>query len=327
MKIIITGATGSLGAYLTRYFSKLGHEIIACGRINNPPANLHKYANYLNIDINNPFVFPQADVCIHTAALSDDKATYNELYKPNVIGTLNTLNAARNTRTFIHISSSSVYLPHPKALTEDMAGNQNNKLLSPYGKSKLEAEKILKKNAKHESCFILRPRAFYGVGDRVILPRILKLVKNNIFSRPGDMRINVSLTHYDNIAKAIDLCISSEKKGIHIYNVADAQPYVFVEVIRKIIKAVYKKPIKEKKIGLWILKLMSIFKIGGITPLLVRSFSQDMTLDISKIQKELNYEAVADFDSKLTELSDWITEIGGIEALKSGDKKYAWLVK
>jgi len=325
MKIIITGATGSLGAALTRYYSNQGHQVIACGRTNSPPENLLKYASYLNIDINNSFEFPEADVCIHTAALSDDKAKYSDLYTPNVIGTLNTLNAAKKVKKFIHISSSSVYLPHPTALTEDMAGKQNNKLLSPYGKSKLEAEKVLIKNVKHESCFILRPRAFYGVGDRVILPRILKLVKNDVFSRPGEMKINVTLTHYNNIAKAIDLCIESNKKGVNIYNVGDDHPYVFVDVIRKIIKSVYQKPIQEKVIGLWVLKLMSIFKIGGITPLLVRSFSQDMTLDISKIKRELNYTAVADLDSKLSELTEWIESIGGVDALKSGDKKYAWL--
>ncbi len=139
------------------------------------------------------------------------------------------------------------------------------------------------------------------------------------------MEINVSLTHYENIAKAIDLCIGSDKKGVHIYNVADEKPYVFVDIIRKIIGAVYEGPIKEKEIGLWILKLMSVFKIGGITPLLVRSFSQDMVLDITKIKNELNYSTDADFDSKLPELAAWIENVGGVEGLKSGDKKFAWM--
>lgn len=324
MKIIITGATGSLGAFLTRYFSSKGHTVIACGRDDKAPPNLLKYASYLNADITKPFKFPNADVCIHTAALSDDKASARELYLPNVIGTQNVAEASISCKTFIQVSSSSVYLPDKKNISEAMAGKQNNKLLSPYGTSKLLAEELLLKTTKHDACFILRPRAFYGAGDRVILPRILKLIKNNVFNRPGKMQISVSLTHYENIAHAIDLCIHSDKKGTHIYNVADEEIYVFVDVIRKIINELYTAKVQEKEIGIWILKILAQFKIGGLTPLLVRSFTNDMVLDISKIKNELNYKAVTNFDSKLKELGQWVHRIGGVEALKKGNKEFAW---
>jgi nucleoside-diphosphate-sugar epimerase len=325
MKLIITGATGSLGAYLTRYYSLKGHEVIACGRDQNPHQNLLKYASYLNIDITKPYTLPDADVCIHTAARSDDKASPKELYAPNVLGTKHTSEASKACKTFIQISSSSVYLPDAGLITEEMAGKQNNRLLSPYGKSKLAAEEMLRETDRHEACFILRPRAFYGAGDKVILPRILKLVKKNVFNRPGKMQIAVTLTHYENIAKAVDLCIASDKKGMHVYNVGDENSYQFVDIIRKIIKELYTQPVKEKEIGIWMLKLAALFKIGGITPLLVRSFTKDLVLDLSKIKKELDYKAVTDFDSKLNELGAWVKSIGGTEALKTGKREYAWM--
>ncbi len=324
MRIIITGATGSLGGYLTRYFFLKGNDVIAFGRDKNPPAALLKYATYFQADITKPFLFPEADVCIHTAALSDDKAKPDELYKPNVIGTKNVAEASTFCKKFIHVSSSSVYLPADKPIIEEMAGRQNDKLLSDYGKSKLLSEEILIKTSTHESCFILRPRAFYGAGDRVILPRLLKLVKNNVFSRPGKMQIAVSLTHYENIASAIQLCIDSEKTGIQIYNVADDQQYILVEVIRKIIKEIYGKQLPEKEIKIAFLKLLAYFKIGGITPLLVRTFTNDMVLDISKIKKELNYSSITNLDSQLKEIGDWVRSIGGAEAIKTGNKKLAW---
>lgn len=324
MRIIITGATGSLGAYLTRYFSLKGNDVIATGRDKNPPVALLKYATYFQADITKTFQFPEADICIHTAALSDDKASPGDLYEPNVIGTKQVTEASKFCKKFIHISSSSVYLPHDKPINEEMAGKQNNKLLSSYGKSKLLSEEMLIKTTTHESCYILRPRAFYGAGDRVILPRLLKLVKNNVFSRPGKMEIAVSLTHYENIAIAIQLCIDSEKKGLHIYNVADDQPYVLVDIIRKIIKEIYGEQLPEKEIKIAFLKLLAYFKIGGITPLLVRSFTNDMVLDISKIKKELNYSSKINFDSQIKEMGDWVKSIGGVEVIKTGDKKLAW---
>ncbi len=325
MKIIITGATGSLGAFLTRYYAQKGHEVIACGRDQSPHQNLLKYASYLNIDITKPHTLPEADVCIHTAARSDDKASPKELYAPNVLGTKHTSEASTACKTFIQISSSSVYLPDKGLITEAMAGNQNNKLLSPYGASKLQAEQILLETDRHPACFILRPRAFYGAGDKVILPRILKLVNDNVFKRPGKMQVSVSMTHYENMAHAIDLCMATGKNGSHIYNVADDNAYIFVDIIRKIIGALYDQPVKEKEIGIWVLKLAALFKLGGITPLLVRSFTKDLVLDTSKIKQELGYTAVTDFDTKLPELAAWVKGLGGPDALKTEKREFAWM--
>lgn len=324
MKIIITGATGSLGAYLTRHFAAKGHEIIACGRDKNPPPNLLKYASYFYADIMQPFQFPEADICIHAAALSDDKASAEQLYIPNVLGTKHVAEASKHCKQFIHVSSSSVYLPEQEPISEKLAGKQDNKELSPYGKSKLLAEEMLLKTTSHSSCFILRARAFYGIVDRVIMPRVLKLVKNNVFSRPGTMDINVSLTSFENFAHAIELCIQSEKKGIYIYNVADDEKYVFIDVIRKIIKQLYKEPVKEKGVSIYLLKALALFQIGGITPLLVRSFTKDMVLDISKIKAELGYNPKTNFYKSLPELANWINKIGGVEVLKTGKKELAW---
>jgi len=324
VKIIITGATGSLGAVLTRHYSNQGHEIFATGQMDNPPKNLLSFAKYIKADIREPFDLPDADICIHTAALSDDKASLKNLGQANVVGTKNTVNAAKSCKKFIHISSSSVYLPAEKPLKEEIAGKQNNKQLSPYGFSKLMAEQMLIENIGNQTCFILRPRAHYGPGDKVILPRLLKLVKNDTIYRPGKMEINVSLTHYNNVIHAIDCCIASEKQGVNIYNIADGQAYVFVDIIRKLTESLYGNPLPEKQIPIVFLKIMALLKINGMTKLLVRSFSKDMVLDISKINNELNYQPKINFYDSLPELTEWVKKIGGIEVIKTGDRHLAW---
>lgn len=325
MKIIVTGATGSLGGVITRHFATSGHSVIATGRVAKPPTELLKYAKYIQADITKPYSLPKADVCIHAAALSDDKAQLKDLLITNELGTQNTLEAARDCKKFIHISSSSVYLPSNVSLKEDVAGKQNNKQLSAYGFSKLKSEEIIRKNFAQKTCFILRPRALYGVGDKMILPRILKLEKNGCIKHPGSMEINISLTHYTNLMQAIDCCLVSDKTGIHTYNVADEQKYVFIDVIRKITQALYGKKLNEKQVPISVIRMLSWFKINGITPLLVRSFTQDMTLDISKIQKELHYKTVIDLEDSLNELQKWVNSIGGVSVLKTGAKHLAWL--
>ncbi|OQA98757.1 MAG: GDP-6-deoxy-D-mannose reductase [Bacteroidetes bacterium ADurb.Bin217] len=324
MKIIVTGATGSLGASITKYFAKEGHQVIATGRTKNPPKQLLEIAEYIQADITQPFELPEADLIIHTAALSDDKAKLKDLLVANVEGTIHTVNAAVKCKKFIHISSSSVYLPSPIPLQEEIAGKQNNKQLSPYGLSKLKSEIALIEKNTIDSCFILRSRAHYGPCDKMILPRILKLEKNGVIHHPGSMQINISMTHYKNVIQAIECCIKSDKKGVNIYNVADEQTYVFIEAIRKICSSIYGKKLPEKQIPIFVLKCMSWFKINGITPLLVRSFSQDMTLDISKIKMELGYSAVTSLEQSLPELKQWIESIGGINVLKTGAPHLAW---
>ena len=324
MKILITGANGSLGAFLTKYLSEKGHEIIASGRDNTPPKNLLKYAEYKKFDITQSIDFPEVDIIIHTAAVSDDNASLSDLVNTNVAGTEKIINATKWCKKFIHVSSSSVYVPSNKLIDESMQGAQNGMKLSPYGKSKLMTEKVLTEKSNYESCFILRPRALYGVGDKKILPRLLKMEHNNTIKHPGKMSINVSMTEYSNMGHAIDLCIDSERKSINIYNVADENPYILIEAVRKFTKAIYGFELKEKEIPIWIPKIMSVFRIGGISPLLIRALTMDMALDISKIKTELGYSPQSNIDNSLKNISDWVTKIGGTEILKKADKYLAW---
>jgi len=324
MKILITGTTGSLGASLTRYFSNKGHEIIATGKQKNPPKELTNFARYICADITEEIKFPDSDLIIHTAAVSDDKASEADLFKANVTGTLNVINATKSCKKFIHISSSSVYVPSKNLLSEEMEGSKEKVKLSLYGKSKLLSEKILIENSKYQSCFILRPRALYGVGDKVILPRLLKLVKNNKLQYPGNMQIKVSMTHYKNIAHAVELCLNSDMKGIRTYNISDDETYILIEVIRLFTRNIYGKKLPENQIPLWIPKLMSFFKIGGITPLLIRSLTQDMTLDISKIKNELGYSPETNLQKSIKELTAWVEKIGGVSVINKASKKLAW---
>ena len=324
MKIIVTGATGAFGAAMVRYFTAKGHEVIAVGRTPNPPAELLNLATYLQRDICTAFDLPDADLCIHGAALSDDKAKKEDLFKPNAIGTKNTIKAARNCKKIIFISSSSVYLPDHQPITEEMAGRQNNRLLSPYGKSKLAAEEMIHQSFKGDVCFILRPRAFYGPGDTQIMPRMMKLVKNGVFNKPGTLEISLSMTHYNNIAKAIECCMESELKGIRTYNVADTEVYTMIDILRSLFKIIYKKELPEKTINIGLLKVLAFFRIAGFTPLLVRALTQNMVLDISKLENELGYKSIISFNESLEDIGKWVEKIGGADELKTGDKNHIW---
>ena len=88
-------------------------------------------------------------------------------YKVNVSGVKNLLEACSNgsVRKFIHFSSSSATGPNP---VRDIPVNENSPCcpITPYGKSKLEGEKLIKELSKQYNVptIIIRPPLVYGPG-------------------------------------------------------------------------------------------------------------------------------------------------------------------
>ncbi len=325
MKIIVTGATGSLGGALVRHYSNKGHEVIALGRTDSPPENLLKSASsYHQADIRHPFSLSEAEVCIHAAALSDDRGAAKDFYEANVTGTHHVLQAAARCHTFVQISSSAVYTPADTPIPESDAGKAIGGKLSKYGYSKWLAEQEVALFPGHFRKFILRPRGLYGPGDKVILPRMLSRVKHDNLVIPGEMNITVSLTHYANMLHAVDLCLESDLEGIHTFNVADLQPYTLVDVVRKISAAAYHKSLPEKHISIHLIRLLGYLRVAGLSPLMVRTLTRNMVLDTRLIEEKLGYASDFSLDDSLQEIGQWISQIGGPDVLQTRDAALAW---
>jgi nucleoside-diphosphate-sugar epimerase len=153
LRILISGASGFLGKYLTKHFSLLNIEFDTIGRSNN---------NSIITDINKKFsITNRYDLVIHAAGKAHinpkTKKDLLDLHSTNVIGTQNLLDSLINSvpKQFVYISSVSVYgLSHGEYI------NEAYPLLAkdPYGKSKIEAEKIVKYWCQEHNvnCTILR---------------------------------------------------------------------------------------------------------------------------------------------------------------------------
>lgn len=311
-RIIITGANGSLGKVLVSYFSK-NNSVIAIARQQFSSQKLNKNCTYLHADINEIKDDLFADIIIHAAGLSDDKGKWDDFYHSNVLGTKNIVEKSKNIPVFIFISSSSVYLPSNKLIRETDSDTPS-KFLSNYGLSKRLAENELIKKSLNKQCFILRPRALYGVGDTKIIPRMFNLYRKNKLVVPGSLKINVSLTHFDNLIHGIECCINSKKQGCNVYNISDENSYLLINFIRKLIFISIDRLPKEKHMSIWFVKLLGRLHLAGLSPLMVRVLTQEMVLDISKIKNELNYLPQKNLKNSLAEIGDWIKRNGGINS-------------
>ena len=151
-KIFITGGAGYVGSHTVQYLSSLGYETLVYDSLVNGYKEAVIGANLVKGDLSN-FPFLDAtirefgpDAVIHfaaTADVPDSLINPNNYYTNNISYGLNLLNAMKNNHInyIVFSSSAAVYgSPNLELISEDTPLNP----ISPYGRSKLYFEQILK---------------------------------------------------------------------------------------------------------------------------------------------------------------------------------------
>ncbi len=293
MIILVTGASGFIGGKIAASLAMQDpkNHIIATGRSHTEKFQGYPNITYQSIDLSKKPPTIVCDICIHCAGLADDNSTKRQFELNNEIATKHLIGALKQCQLLIYISSASVYdFSDSKIKTEEDTGNPLK--LSLYGNSKLKSEAIVSAS-RIPSIYILRPRAVYGNGDRVLLPRILKLIRKNKMVIPKSTSSNSSLTHIDNLLETILVCIQKSKNGIHHYNVSDKRLYSIKDVFSKVLFQQYGTT-EFIEIPNSILRLILILKrvLGLNIPLSKQSLdylTQNAVVNIRKLESELNY--------------------------------------
>lgn len=307
MKILITGVTGFVGGKIANRLIEKGYDVTGIGRKETLPLHIDKRCKYLQEDITGFISEKNVDIVIHAAAQVDDRASYNDHYNTNVIGTANVIKACKSVKLFLLISSSSVYsftscLPYK----ENEGGKEFDKL-SHYGKTKFLAEQELLKAAGISHKIILRPRAIYGAGDSVLLPRLLNLVKKNYILLPIHTTEKISLTNIDNLVDTVDnLLVNTEYKS-GTFNIADDKIYSLKEAIPLLIEAALNRKLKIFFIPkMWWILLVKINNIFHFIPQLTAFGSNQLTqtalLDIGLSKTEINYIPLKNFNESVNQI-------------------------
>jgi 2-alkyl-3-oxoalkanoate reductase len=330
MKIIISGATGFVGSHLTRYFSTLGHEVLAIGRTPKPPKRLLDFATYKAVNWAEKMPYLEGDVVIHAAALASDSAKYRDLFAANVEGTKHLAAATEGCPYFVLISSSSVYAYRDnKPKIEADAGN-DFAFLTNYGKTKWLSEKIL---LEHENAnqkrLIIRPRAIYGVGDRVILPRLLGMVKGDSFVMPGTMKVQTSQTNVAQIPRLIEHFVKSQNidKQAFIFNLADKNTYPMGDSIHALLSNLTGKKLRKKVLPITLLKLIAQTGFSNkITKFLVDAVTHDCVLDLSYLQQFYTVSTDLTLETETLNLTNWLKNLGGIDTYLKNTPDAPWMI-
>lgn len=246
-RILITGKNSYVGTSLDKWLSKYPDKYsIDSISLRDESWKKHDFSKY--------------DVVFHVAGIAHIKETKKNAelyYKVNRDLAYETAKKAKQdgVKQFIFLSSMSVYGLDEGIITDNTPLNPK----SNYGKSKLQAEKLIKSlEADDYMVAIIRPPMIYGKGSK---GNYLKLSKAaQLLPIFPDIDNERSMLHIDNLCEFIRLMIDNEESGLFF---PQNKEYVKTSEMVKLIAEVHDRKIKLTKVLNPILKIIGL-KIGII---------------------------------------------------------------
>jgi nucleoside-diphosphate-sugar epimerase len=334
MKTLVTGATSGLGANAVRYLAarqqapratgrarRAGEALTAAG-IEFAPLDLASAATTTG-DIDR--LLDGVDVVWHCAALSSPWGRYDDFHQANVTATARLAERAaqRGVKRFVHISTPSLYFDyrHRERIPETF---RPARYVNHYASTKAQAEASLRAIAlRHpETIFaILRPRAIFGPHDRVLLPRILRVLRerNGRLPLPRGGIAQFDLTYVETVVHAMQLATTRDDlPSGEVFNITNGEPATLRDILAALfepLEVAYRIVALPYPVLDAAARAMEAYaSIRGAEPALTRysvgTLNYDMTLDIDKARRILGYRPIVPLSEGVETTVRWIRSHG-----------------
>jgi nucleoside-diphosphate-sugar epimerase len=335
-KVLITGASGFIGSALCAKILTEGWQVRGTFRSESDVSRLPDGVKAVSIasidsDTNWDDALAGIDTVVHLAArvhVMDDSSSdpLTEYRKINVEGTkcLAIAAAKARIRRFVYLSSIKVNGEKTdpqiaqitrirKKGTENRRQEGNPKEFfsekdvpepqDPYAVSKWEAELVLRDVEADTGLevVILRPPLVYGPGVKANFLRLFKIVERRIPLPLASIKNRRSFTYLNNLIDVIIICMTNPNAAGKTYLVSDGEDVSTPELIRKI-GAASGRRVLLLPVPVWILRMA-----GRITGKYdeVERLVGSLTVDISKICKELEWKPLYAMKNGLSETAKW----------------------
>lgn len=223
-ELLVTGSNGYLGSSFLNQFG-----------------NKYKFEKFSLLsqeveDIN----FDNINIILHCAALVHQKIEhpYEKYHEINVDYPVKLARLAKQNgvKQFVFISTIAVYGEEKEKLDENTICNP----ITPYGKSKLEAEKkLVELNDDSFIVSIIRPPMIYGKNAPGNIDSLVKLVKKSSIIPLANIQNKRSFISIQNLCYLINEVITQQKAGIFL--ASDDEPLSTSRLIELIAKNLDKK--------------------------------------------------------------------------------------
>ncbi len=325
--ILITGASGFIGGFITDEAINRGYNVFATARkTTNTKRLTEKGVNIIEVDfgnekhLENVFSNQQKfDFIIHNAGIT--KAFRNKEYNEiNFHNTKRFIEILKKTgkvpEKFVYMGSLAAYGPGKKNSVEPVKRTDEPKPVTEYGRSKLKAEKYII-NESDIPYIIFSPTAVYGPGEKDLFTTI-KLIKKGIDFKIGFKEQYFTFLFVKDLA---ELVLDSLKTPIinKEYFVSDGNLYTKKDLSRAIKQNLGVKAIPIT-VPVWFATIVAAFNEGiswlsGKQSILnvekiAELSAQNLNCDIQETIKDFNYNPKYDLYKGMYETIKWYKEQG-----------------
>ena len=336
MNSLVTGATGFVGDNLVKKLVARGDSVRCLVRKSSNIISLKQ----LDVELAEGDVrdfdsvmraLSGMDHVYHcAAAVGIGTFPRSEYYAINGDGTRNVVKACEQAgvEALVYVSTQSVTFD----FTERINASEDNpsypsRYKDPYSESKALGEKevIDAGRSGRLRTSAIRPTFIWGPGDRLMLPAIAKMAKQNQLFLINRGRSEISPSHVDNVCDAIMLAALKEDVSGEVFLIADDENTTIGEFTRRMVEAAgLPAPTKSIPYGLAFAlaavvekfhELPFIKKPPSMSRYGVAIMGLNLTFSCEKAKQKLGYRPTVSIDEGMRGLSDWIKEIGGIGKL------------
>ena len=228
MIAVVTGGSGFIGQNLVRRLLTEGHEVRCLVRPTggHAPKGTKRYV--VSFDeprtLLNCAALEGAEVVFHLAGAT--KGVRAEAFAAaNVAPTrhlLGAITARRLYPRFVYVSSQAAAGPAP-ARDRELDEDDVPRPVEAYGRSKLDAERVVQTFSDRVLATIVRPCAVFGPHDRDFLT-LFRLAQRGLVLYPGNADHWVSVLHVDDVVQGLLAAATRQSSVCRTYFLSSAEP-------------------------------------------------------------------------------------------------------
>jgi nucleoside-diphosphate-sugar epimerase len=328
-KVLITGATGLIGSHLTQRLIEENFHVRALVRNPGKAGWLKEIgAEIVQGDITDAESMISAaqgcQVIFHGAAWVSERGTKDEIWKANVQGTQNAVNAALAARVqrFIQISSCAVYGSRQEFdIDESYPMRKTGKL---YWDSKIDAEEIVQQSQKQHGLpiVIARVSQVYGPRSYQFTIRPIEVIKAGKMILIDGGRHLCKPVFIANLMDGLMLCAQKEQAIGEAINLTDGSPIPWRDFFGAYGRMLGEESFPSLPYSLaWSAALLFEIqaKITGkkasFTRSAVQSLRSSNSFSNKKAKSILNWEPRFNLEQGMQQTENWLREQGYIPPL------------